>query len=723
MYGYDEDSKKIYTIKMCDEHTSVALNDKTQDKKFINLFLHDDNHYCVVKDLSKLVSSQLSNHQHKKHFCLICMNGFTTNEILKNHQEVCLTHKIQTNVYPNPGEHIKFRNHKRLHDVPFAVYADFESFVEPIQYAEQDPSKSFTIKYQNHVPSGFCYVIKCMDESVYPSKTVLQAASYEGEDMGKAFVDSLTENLKPVYEILKNPIPMSMTEDDKTQYEGTENCYACEVKFDTIRGNERSGKKEKIIKCRDHCHITGKYRGAACDKCNLRMSVPKFVPVLFHNLEGYDSHLFVKSLGLTEGDIKCIPKTDEKYISFSKNILMETKTIITIDKNGKEKIEEKKYYLEMRFLDSFKFTLKSLEKLAETLGEDQFETLTSQMSETESLDLLKQKGVFPYEYMTDFSKLNATSLPPKEAFYSHLYKTNISDKEYEHAQKVWETFKCKTMRDYHDLYLKTDVLLLADIMTEFRKVCKKAYGLDALHYYTSPGLAWDAMLKYTKIELKLISDPDMYQMIESGIRGGISSIMKRHAKANHKNLKNHDPQKPSVFVEYLDANNLYGWAMSKPLPYRNFKWMNEFELGDWQSRPCILEVDLEYPEELHDLHKEYPLAPERLTIGKVKKLVPNLYDKEKYQVHHETLKQCLELGMKLTKIHRGVSFGEKDFEKDFFKLMNNSVFGKTMENVKNRVNVKLVTTKEALNKLVKKSNYVRVNEFHENLVAIHMEKM
>ncbi len=343
--------------------------------------------------------------------------------------------------------------------------------------------------------------------------------------------------------------------------------------------------------------------------------------------------------------------------------------------------------------------------------------------------------------MTDFSKLNATSLPPKDAFYSHLYKTNISNEEYEHAQKVWETFECKTMRDYHDLYLKTDMLLLADAMTEFRKLCKKYYGLDALHYHTSPGLAWDAMLKHTKIKLDLISDPDMYQMIDSGIRGGISSIMKRYAKANHKNLKDHDPQEPSVFIEYLDANNLYGWAMSKPLPYRNFRWMNEFELGDWLSRPCILKVDLEYPKELHDLHKEYPLAPERLTIGKVKKLVPNLYDKEKYVVHHETLKQCLELGMKLTKIHRGVSFDEKDFmkpyidlntelrakattdfEKDFFILMNNSVFGKTMENVKNRVNVKLVTTKEALNKLVKKSNYVRVNEFHENLVAIHMEK-
>ncbi len=573
-----------------------------------------------------------------------------------------------------------------------------------------------------------------MDESVFPTKTVLQTASYEGEDMGKAFNDSLTESLKPIYEILKNPTPIIMTEDDETQHEKTKNCYACEVKFGTIRANERSGKKEKVIKCRDHCHITGKYRGAACDKCNLRMRVPKFVPVFFHNLEGYDSHLFVKSLGMTEGDIKCIPKTDEKYISFSKNALMETE----IRSDG----EERKKYLEIRFLDSVKFTLKSLDKLSKTLGEDQFETLTSQMPETESLELLKKKGVFPYEYMTDFSKLSVTSLPPKDAFYSQLNKTKISDEEYEHAKEVWKTFGCKTMRDYHDLYLKTDVLLLADIMTEFRKICKRAYGLDALHYYTSPGLAWDAMLKFTKIKLDLISDPDMYQMIErEGIRGGISSIMKRYAKANHKNLKDRDPQKPSVFIEYLDANNLYGWAMSEPLPYRNFKWMDEKDLEFWRFIPCILEVDLKYPKELHDLHSEYPLAPERLLIGKVRKLVPNLYDKTKYVLHHETLKQYLKLGMKLTKIHRGVSFDEKDFmkpyidlntelrkkgttdfEKDFFKLMNNSVFGKTMENVRNRVNVKLVTNKTSLNKLVKKPNYVRVNEFHENLVAVHMEK-
>ncbi len=464
------------------------------------------------------------------------------------------------------------------------------------------------------------------------------------------------------------------------------------------------------------------------------MRTPMFVPVVFHNLEGYDAHLFVKSLGMEKGDIKCIPKTDGKYISFSKNIPMET----IVSDDGKEKT----LCLEMRFIDSLKFTLKSLDSLAKTLGEDQFETLTSQMSvDSKYLNLLKRKGVFPYEFMTDFSKLSATSLPPKKAFYSQLTDNEISDEDYAHAQKVWRKFDCQTMKDYHDLYLKTDMLLLADVMTEFRKTCKNAYGLEAFHYYTSPGLAWDAMLKYTKAEPDLLSDPDQYLMTEKGIRGGVSTITKRYSEANHKYLKNYDPKKPNKHILYLDANNLYGWAMSKPMPYKNFRWMNEKELSDWESMPCFLEVDLEYPEELHDLHNEYPLAPEKITVGKVEKLVPNLNNKSKYVLHHENLKLYLKHGLKLIKIHRGITFEEKDFmksyidlntnmrakgttdfEKDFYKLMNNSVFGKTMENVRNRVNVKLVTDEKSLNKLVKKPNYKRVSEFHENLVAVHMEK-
>ncbi len=162
--------------------------------------------------------------------------------------------------------------------------------------------------------------------------------------------------------------------------------------------------------------------------------------------------------------------------------------------------------------------------------------------------------------------------------------------------------------------------------------------MEALHYYTSPGLAWDAMLKFTEVELDLISDPDMYLMVERGIRGGISTITKRYAKANNKYIKGYDNTQTSVYIPYLDANNLYAWAMSKTLPLKDFQWMNSDELKNWEFKPCILEVDLEYPEELHNLHNEYPLAPEGLLVGKVEKLIPNLNDKTKYVLHHEDLK-------------------------------------------------------------------------------------
>ena len=192
------------------------------------------------------------------------------------------------------------------------------------------------------------------------------------------------------------------------------------------------------------------------------------------------------------------------------------------------------------------------------------------------------------------------------------------------------------MRGYHDLYLESDVLLLADVFENFRNVCLKNYKLDPAWYYTSPGIAWDAALKMTGVELELLTDPDMLLMIEKGVRGGISMISKRHGKANNKYMgEEYDPSQPSKYITYLDANNLYGWAMSKPLPISNFKWMKN--LNNWRNRPCILEVDLEYPEEFHDLHNEYPLAPESLNVGNVDKLIPNLMNKERYVLHRDNL--------------------------------------------------------------------------------------
>ena len=515
---------------------------------------------------------------------------------------------------------------------------------------------------------------------------------------------------------------MIFGEQDQKIYNESTHCHICDLPL--------TPQDEKNRTVRDHCHYTGKFRGAAHNSCNLRYRKPKFYPVYFHNLAGYDAHLFIKNLGKTEGKIDCIPNNEEKYISFSKQIKVDTFV------NQQQKLVEVKR--EIRFLDTFKFMATSLAKLIENLNE--FSEI-KKFYKDDLLKLLLRKGVYPYDFVNSLERLNDTSLPPKEAFYSKLNDEHISDSDYEHAQKVWKTFGIQSMREYHNLYLQSDVLLLADVFESFRGVCMKNYGLDPSWYYTAPGLSYDAMLKKTKVELQLLHDVDMLLMVEKGIRGGVSMITTRHSKANNKYMKEYDSESPSKFIFYTDANNLYGGAMSECLPTDGFEWMTTEELGNWRNIPCILEVDLEYPRDLHNLHNDYPLAPQRVLLGKVEKLVPNLYDKPKYIAHHKILKQYEDLGLKITWIHRGIKFNESpfmkqyidlntqlrtaaanDFEKDFFKLMNNSVFGKTMENIRNRVDVQLVNEEKKARKLVSKPNYDRCTIFDENLIAIHMKR-
>jgi len=335
----------------------------------------------------------------------------------------------------------------------------------------------------------------------------------------------------------------------------------------------------------------------------------------------------------------------------------------------------------------------------------------------------------------------------QEEFYSKLNDSDISLEDFKHAQKVWDRFKMKSFREYHDLYLLTDVVLLADVFENFRDVYLTNYELDPCWYYSAPGLAWDACLKKADVKLDLLYCPDMLLMIEQGIRGGVSMISKRYAKATNKYMVDFNSKEKSKFIQYLDANNLYGWAMSQPLPVSDFKWMSKSQTEKWEQFSnqegcgCILEVDLEYPKKLHDLHNDHPLAPERITVNRIEKLIPNLADKKKYILHCKNLKQYLDLGLKLIKIHRGISFKEEpwmktyievntklrtkassEFKKDFFKLMNNSVFGKTMENIKNRVDIRLKTDGKSAEKLAAKPNYGRTTIFNEDLIAVHMKK-
>ena len=364
------------------------------------------------------------------------------------------------------------------------------------------------------------------------------------------------------------------------------------------------------------------------------------------------------------------------------------------------------------------------------------------------LILLLKKGVYPYEYMDNWVRFDEPSLPNKESFYSNLTMENIYDIDYRHGNNVFKRFKLKNLGEYYDLYIQSDTLLLADVFENFRNTCLKVYELDPAHFLSLPGLAWQTCLKKTSIKLVLLTDYDMLLMVEEGIRGGICHSIQRHAKANNKYMKNYDENDESSYIQYLDANNLYGWAMSQKLPVNGFKWIENNEINEEfikndenNDKGYILAVDVKYPRKLHDLHSDLPFLPKRMKIDKCKKLVCNLHNKNKICCTYKIIKTSIKSWIKIKKIHRIIEFNQEawlkpyidmntelrkvakdDFEIDLFKLMNNVVFGKIMENIRKHRDIKLVTTDKKRNKLVSEPNYHTINYISEDLSIIEMNK-
>ena len=518
------------------------------------------------------------------------------------------------------------------------------------------------------------------------------------------------------------------------------NSCNCGVENKSSKTNEESMTPKRVV---HHDHITGKFISILCNDCNLKFKLKKFMPVYVHNLKGYDSHFLIPALnkyGQKDVEITCIPNNEEKYISFSKKIIVETQSYKAKGKKIKptgfchdckvkvkgefsrcykcgqehkikmEKLPDtvKNITFEIRFIDTLGFMNESLSSLIDNLKisqvdmkslrarfpdeskdvedddkflakkylqlspdditrlRDTFTETSKQFSNDDDFKFMISKGVYPYDWVNDYNKLSQTSLPKLGEFYSKLANNHISQEDYTRAQIVWKHFNCKTFKDYHNLYLQADVLLLSDVFENFRKVCQKIYGLDAAYYYTAPGLSWSAFMKFTTEEYKaqgkglffieLITDMDMYQMFEKAIRGGLSQISKRYAKANNKYMSSYDKAKDDSYILYLDANNLYGASMSGYLPKSDFKW-NEAtwssqivqELDDEGDKGYLLEVDIHYPKELHDLHNGYACCPENMTIKKeylntwqqesgeqgykesnIEKLITNFQDKKKY---------------------------------------------------------------------------------------------
>ena len=416
--------------------------------------------------------------------------------------------------------------------------------------------------------------------------------------------------------------------------------------------------------------------------------------------------------------IRVIASSCENFVSFQKPIAQK---------------------LGARFLDSARFLQDSLSNLAKLLDKSKMNHTRKFYHTDTQFEIASRKGVFPYEYIKNMKCYEEKKLPPKDKFYNSLLGCGISDSEYEFAQRVFTELKCKSLGDYNDHYLRIDVLLLADIFENFRDTCFSIYKIDPAHCYSAPSLSYNAMLKTLDTRTPLFSDPDMYMFIEEGIRGGFCNVSKRHVKTNNRYMgADYDCTQPENYILYIDANNLYGYCMSQHLPLGDYQWIDEWEItllqqnilgiSDTNSKGYILEVDLEIPNELHDKFSDFTLCPERLFTSAKKsippKLIATLHNKNKYIVHYRYLKTLLKNGFKLTKIHRAISFyqepwmkkyielnterrktAKSDFEKNFYKLMVNSCYGKMLENCRNRRDFHLVYKPNLVQRWVNKPNF------------------
>ena len=542
-----------------------------------------------------------------------CLQGFKEESSRDEHIGYCVDNESVKIEMPHKNPRVQYLDGQFQFKVPFIMYVDFESIPEPIQGLGNNLMISSTRAIGNHIPSGWCI----RREFVYNGKVKNPLKLYRGKDCDKKFCDHVIGEARRLYQSFPEKPMTPLIPKEMDRYKRSERCHICFKPF-----------KEDNRKVRDHCHYTGHYRGSAHMKCNLQYKIPSYIPVVFHNLLGYDAHLFIKELAASSTDgakMGVIAKNKEDYISSS----IKAEVDKYIDKNGIEKSKE----MELRFIDSFKFMSSSLDSLINNLARRGIKFFGFEEYSENHYELLIKKGIYPYEYMTDWGKFNEMKLPPREAFYSKLNMSGVGNEDYEHVNRVWKEFALKDLGEYYDLYLKRDVIQLANVFEAFRKVCLKNYGLDPAHFYTAPGLAWKACLKKTRIRLELLLDPDMLLMFERGIRGGISQSVNRWAKANNPYMCSKFNSNEKInYLQYLDTNNLYGWAMSQPLPTGGFKWV-DIKLGEIikltkrKYKGYLLEVNVKYPKELQDSHNDLPLMCERMKINGVEKLIPKLYDK------------------------------------------------------------------------------------------------
>lgn len=707
-----EDSNIIKLFYFNEKDNEVEeKEEKKNNKEYIG-------HFVAITDLSKMFCAD-RNYNGKMYYCLRCMGVFNTEIKKKEHEEYCnVLNKdgIKVELPSEEDKMYKFKNFKHQIQAPIVVVFDTESTIKA-----DNKHICNSVGYRLIIDEPFKRYAEELNES-----QIFIDDKKEGESLEK-FLNYLTELEEKFIRIIENP-PFPNVETAKQ-------CWSVEEKKEFIAATHchicgeilKSG--DKVL---DHCHFTNKIMGAAHNVCNLNRNYKNAkVVVIAHNSKAYDLHYIVTGMSqLIKSEQKrvhVIPLNTEKYLALNVGAL--------------------------KFIDSMSFFGMGLDKVAKSMKKEDFKYVYTNAPEADR-ELCLKKGIYPYEFIDSLEKLNTANIIPRTAFKNKL-NGDLSEDDYKAYKHAWNVLKCKTLRDYHKWYLETDVNLLTDILINFRKTSMEFYGLDPYNYVSAPALSWDALFKYSKCEIELMTDQIMYHAIESQIRGGMSFSMLREFKKTENN-----------FAKYLDANSLYASAMIDKLPLNNFRWeigwdiekiMNHDINGDTGG---IAFIDAEIPEDKHDYFNDYCLMPEKLAVKdewrseyqkalqpkhmNCEKLTSTLYPKTNYAVSFKLLQLYVNLGAKVTKVHKVILYDQSNwmagfinnnvnkrveaknkndkFGSDFYKLMNNSVYGKTIENPRKRINFKLSFTENTFNFYKNDPLFRHPIRFSENMVGCHMKQ-
>ena len=427
VFGWDDDEKEVTYLRQ----------PNTRHERNVQLFYYDG-HYSAVKNMSALMRHSM--HDHASFYCSYCTYHHRAADAVEPHKKECRAEKRTVEIMPDEGSVVQFGNVKDIEFKPFVIDADFECRLEKVDIRKGDK----TTQTQIHKSSGYCLqFVSRVDPP--ESHTIQYTAKTDDENVALHFIRTVTDLVYDIGQKYAENRPVFMTEEDQSIFDNATRCWVCNKDF------------VDDDKVRDHCHFTGKFRGAAHGKCNLALKKGKTVPVGFHNGTKYDFHLLVRELGRVNGHIRTIARNSEQYISVEKAVRI-SETIV-VDNNGDPKLDKKtgkpltkKDTWYIRLVDTLGFLQASLANCVKTFPRCEFKLLKHEFGD-ENFDVLIRKGVFPYDWFTSIKNLDVDPKHlTKDDFYSALNDEHISGEDYAHFLNVCNKFNLKTMRDYHDFY-------------------------------------------------------------------------------------------------------------------------------------------------------------------------------------------------------------------------------------------------------------------------------